>query len=95
MKKSFWRFCTFMTSFLSYSSLAMAATDPATQASTKMSDILFGTFGTSLSAILIGGTFILAYVGKITWDRFVFIGFCAAGFLGSKAIVSVIHSWVS
>lgn len=78
-----------------FSDLAMAYSDPATKSATKMKDILFGPLGTSLAAILIGATFILAYVGKTTWDRFIFVGFCSAGFLGSQSIVSLIQGWVS
>jgi type IV secretory pathway VirB2 component (pilin) len=80
---------------LMYSNLAMAYSDPATKASNQMKNILFGSLGTSLAAMLIGATFIMAYVGKITWDRFIFVGFCSAGFLGSQSIVSLIQGWVS
>lgn len=70
------------------------ALDPATNAANQMKGILFGGLGVSLSAIIIGATFIMANTGKISWDRFVFIGFCTAGFLGSPAIVGLIQSWV-
>jgi len=77
-----------------YSASALAL-DPATKAASKMQTIMFGTLGTSLCAILIGATFIMAKAGKISWDRFVFIGFCTAGFLGAPSIVSMIQGWVN
>lgn len=95
MKKNKWRTYPLVAGMIFYSNFAFAYMDPATEASSRMADILFGAFGMSLSAILIGATFLMAYVGKITWDRFVFVGFCAAGFLGSKSIVSIISGWVS
>tara|TARA_R110000868_G_scaffold207266_3_gene456239 strand:+ start:270 stop:584 length:315 start_codon:yes stop_codon:yes gene_type:complete len=76
--------------------LSAVASDmnPATTAAKKMNNILFGTLGTSICAILIGATFIMAKTGKITWDRFLFVGFCTAGFLGANSIVSLIQGWV-
>lgn len=81
--------------FLMTTGLSFAEIDPATRASARMSSIMFGQFGTSISAIIIGATFIMAKTGKITWDRFVFIGFCTAGFLGARSIVSIINGWVN
>lgn len=78
---------------LTKSSLAFAM-DPATKAAVKMHGIMFGTLGSSLAAILIGATFVMAKAGKITWDRFIFIGFCTAGFLGAPSIVEMISGWV-
>jgi len=69
--------------------------DPASKAAMKMHSILFGMLGTSLVGIIIGATFLMAKTGKITWDRFVFIGCCAAGFLGSPLIVTMIKDWVA
>ena len=69
--------------------------DPASKAAMKMHSILFGVLGTSLVGIIIGATFLMAKTGKITWDRFVFIGCCAAGFLGSPLIVTMIKDWVA
>jgi type IV secretory pathway VirB2 component (pilin) len=71
-----------------------AESDPASKAAGEMQTILFGTLGTSLCAIIIGATFIMAKTGKITWDRFIFIGFCTAGFLGAPSIVTSIQGWV-
>jgi type IV secretory pathway VirB2 component (pilin) len=81
-----------MTAFLS--SPVFAQMDPATNAANKMKTILFGGLGTSLCAILLGATFILAKTGKITWDKFIFLGFCTAGFLGAPSIVTLIKGWV-
>lgn len=75
-------------------STSVFALDPASRAASKMQGIMFGTLGTSLCAILIGATFIMAKAGKISWDRFVFIGICTAGFLGAPSIVSMIEGWV-
>jgi type IV secretory pathway VirB2 component (pilin) len=76
------------------SSLVFAETDPATKAALEMKAKLFGEFGFSLAAILIGATFVMAKAGKITWDRFIFVGFCTAGFLGAPSIVEMIKGWV-
>lgn len=80
---------------LTLSDMALANIDPATKAASGMRDILFGSFGLSLSAIFVGVTFLLAKTGKITWDRFVGLGICVAGFLGAPGIVTLLKSWVS
>ena len=72
--------------------ICLAEEDPMTTAGNKFSSILFGTFGTTLCAILIGATFLMAKAGKVSWDRFLFIGFCSAGFLGAPSIVSIIKN---
>lgn len=74
--------------------LAAYAQDPFSKSAGKISDILFGTFGTSIAAILLAATFVMAKVGKVSWDKFLFIGFCTAGFLGSKSIITMISGWV-
>lgn len=86
---------TTTTVFLVWPAVVFADVDPATRTAGKMQNILFGTLGTSLCSILIGATFIMAKTGKITWDRFMYIGFCTAGFLGSKSIVNLISEWVT
>ena len=73
---------------------AFADTDPISKAGNEMYLILFGALGTALCAIIVGATFVLANVGKITWDKFVFIGMCTAGFLGTPSIIALIKSWV-
>jgi len=79
-----------------YTSFAFAEdTDPATRAADKMQTIMFGSLGTSLATIMIGATFVMAKTGKITWDRFIFVGLCTAGFLGAPAIVNIIKSAVT
>jgi hypothetical protein len=92
MKKQFSRMYFLILVLLICSSTF--AMDPATRAATEMNTILFGALGTSISAIILGGTFILAKTGKITWDKFLFIGFCTAGFLGAPSIVTMIKGWV-
>lgn len=75
--------------------MAFAAnSDPFTGAGNGMKNILFGTLGTSLCAIIIGATFLMAKVGKISWDKFVQVGLCTAGFLGAPSIVTLVKSWV-
>lgn len=68
--------------------------DPMTKAGSQISAILFGTLGSTLCAIIIGATFLLAKVGKVSWERFVQVGLCTAGFLGAPSIVSLIQSWI-
>lgn len=75
-------------------SLCFGDIDPVTTTSNRFASILFGALGASLCAIIIGGTFIAAKVGKVTWDRFLFIAYCVAGFLGAPSIVSFIRSIV-
>ena len=68
--------------------------DPMTTAGNKFMLILFGSLGTALCCLIIGGTFVMAKTGKVSWDRFLFIGFCAAGFLGTPSIVAMIRNMV-
>lgn len=89
------RFCYyFLVVSLLMPSLCLADEDPMTKAGKTFSGILFGTLGTSLCTILIGATFLMAKAGKVSWDRFLFIGFCSAGFLGAPSIVYLIKSMV-
>jgi type IV secretory pathway VirB2 component (pilin) len=81
--------------FLSWPLLAFAENDPFTSAGNGIERILFGTLGTSLCGIIIGATFLMAKVGKISWDRFISVGICTAGFLGAPSIVYIIKSWVA
>ena len=74
--------------------ITFADGDPFTSAGTGISNILFGTLGMTLCAITIGATFIMAKFGKVSWDRFLTVAFCVAGFIGAPSIVSVIKSWV-
>jgi type IV secretory pathway VirB2 component (pilin) len=73
---------------------ALAENDPFTSAGNGIERILFGTLGTSLCGIIIGATFLMAKVGKISWERFISVGLCTAGFLGAPSIVYMIKSWV-
>ncbi|MCD6040280.1 MAG: hypothetical protein K0S27_1680 [Gammaproteobacteria bacterium] len=73
---------------------AMAENDPFTSAGNGIERILFGTLGTSLCGIIIGATFLMAKVGKISWERFISVGICTAGFLGAPSIVYMIKNWV-
>ncbi|MCE3237831.1 MAG: hypothetical protein K0R24_812 [Gammaproteobacteria bacterium] len=73
---------------------ALAENDPFTRAGNGIENILFGTLGTSLCGIIIGATFLMAKVGKISWERFISVGLCTAGFLGAPSIVYMIKSWV-
>ncbi len=73
---------------------AFAENDPFTNAGNGIERILFGTLGTSLCGIIIGATFLMAKVGKISWDRFISVGLCTAGFLGAPSLVYMIKSWV-
>lgn len=82
-----------MVTALIFPEIALAY-DPMTTASLKIENIMFGKFGMSISAIIIGATFLLAKTGKITWDRFIFIGLCTAGFLGSQSIVNTVRGCV-
>jgi type IV secretory pathway VirB2 component (pilin) len=75
--------------------MAFADNDPFTAAGNGMKGILFGTLGTSLCGIIIGATFLMAKVGKISWDKFMQVGLCTAGFLGAPSIVTLIKSWVA
>jgi hypothetical protein len=74
--------------------LAWADEDPMSKAGTAFYGILFGTLGTTLCAIIMGATFILAKVGKVSWDKFLYIGFCVAGFIGTPSIIALIRSAV-
>ncbi len=83
-----------LVGLLVYFPLAAYAEDPFSKSAGKISDILFGKFGTSIAAVLLAATFVMAKVGKVSWDKFLFIGFCTAGFLGSKSIITMIGGWV-
>jgi hypothetical protein len=56
--------------------------------------ILFGSFGLSICTIAVGASFLAAKFGKISWDQFLFIGGCTAGFIGTPSLISLISSWV-
>lgn len=71
------------------------ADDPFSKSATKMSGILFGTFGTAIASMLLAGSFFLAMVGKVTWNNFLYIGFCTAGFLSAPKIITLIQDWVA
>lgn len=75
--------------------LVFADENPLVSSSSHMSELMFGALGMSLCSIIFGATFIMAKVGKVTWDRFIQIGLYTAGFLGSPSIVLLIKSWVS
>lgn len=75
--------------------LAHAESDPFTKAGTGMSNILFGAAGTSIVGIIIGVTFKLAQLGKVSWDKFLQVTYCAAGFFGAPSIAMLIKGWVS
>lgn len=79
---------------LTYPMTALAL-DPISKASNKIESTLFGGLGISICSIIIGATFLMAKVGKITWDKFLFTAICSAGFLGSRSIVNIIQSCVS
>lgn len=68
--------------------------DPLTRSGSKIMAILFGRLGFSICALVLGSTFILALIGKVSWDRFIVIGFLTAGFIGAPSIVQLIASWV-
>ena len=72
--------------------LALADSDPFTSAGNKFMNILFGTLGMSLCTISLGVTFIMAKFGKISWDKFLFVGFCIAGFIGAPSIIEIIRN---
>ena len=74
--------------------LAMAEQDPFSKSASQMSTILFGPLGTTLCSIVLGATFVMAKVGKISWDKFLYIGFCTVGFLGSPKIVALFKGWL-
>ena len=74
--------------------IALAENDPFTKAGTGMMSILFGGLGVAICTIIIGSTFLMAKVGKITWDKFMQVMFCTAGFLGAPSIVMLIKTWV-
>jgi type IV secretory pathway VirB2 component (pilin) len=89
---NFFTFIAFL--FLIFPFSAFAESDPFTRAGNGIEHILFGTLGTSLCGIIIGATFLMAKVGKISWERFISVGICTAGFLGAPSIVYMIKSWV-
>lgn len=74
--------------------VAHADNDPFSKTAGRMSAILFGPFGTTIASILLAATFVMAKVGKVSWDKFLFIGFCTAGFLGSQSIIGIIKGLV-
>lgn len=75
--------------------LALAEEDnPFTRTGNAFYGILFGVLGTTLCAIIMGATFLLAKFGKVSWDKFLYIGFCVAGFLGTPSIIALIKSTV-
>ena len=71
-----------------------AESDPFSRAGNGISGILFGSLGTSLCGIIIGVTFLMAKVGKVSWDRFIQVGLCTAGFLGAPSLVTLLKTWV-
>jgi type IV secretory pathway VirB2 component (pilin) len=73
--------------------IAYADVDPFTSAGNGMTKILFGTLGTSLCSIIIAATFLMAKIGKVTWDKFISVAICTAGFLGAPSIVTLIKGW--
>jgi len=95
LKRFIKRSKSYLVLTLSIFSSCAFALDPETKAAQKVHSILFGSFGLSVCAIILGATFLLAKTGKITWDKFLFILLCTAGFFGSPAIVSTIQGWVS
>ena len=74
--------------------LVFAEEDPMSRAGQKFFYILFGSLGTTICALIMGATFILAKVGKVSWDKFLFIGFCTAGFVGTPSIITLLKSAV-
>jgi type IV secretory pathway VirB2 component (pilin) len=77
-----------------YCTGALADQDPFTKSSNHLMGIMFGPLGTRICVLSLASAFILAAQGKVTWDRFVFIALCIAGFMGSPLIVSMIKGWV-
>ncbi len=75
------------------SNIALAL-DPMTKASNKIESTLFGGFGLSMCSIILGATFLMAKVGKISWDKFLFTGMCCAGFLGAPSLINTLAGWV-
>jgi type IV secretory pathway VirB3-like protein len=84
----------FLVSITLFHCASFADEDPISKTGNKIYLILFGSLGVSVCAIIMGATFILAKVGKVSWDQFLYIGFCTAGFLGTPSIISIIKSAV-
>lgn len=91
---NFTRYCALLLSLLLPALSYAGDIDPMTSAGNKFMLILFGALGTAICCLIIGGTFVMAKTGKVSWDRFLFIGFCAAGFLGTPSIVAMIRNMV-
>lgn len=91
IKISFYLLTGFFVSFPAFA----GDNDPATKTGVHIANILFGQLGGAVCAIFIAATFIQAKTGKCSWDRFIFVAFCVAGYLGSLTIVNLIRSWVS
>jgi type IV secretory pathway VirB2 component (pilin) len=85
----------FLLTILPCVAFAFTEDDPISRVGNKMFLVLFGSLGVTLCAIIMGATFILAKVGKVSWDQFLYIGFCTAGFLGTPSIITVIKSAVA
>ncbi len=71
-----------------------ADVDPVTKGANQFVSILFGSLGTSLCILIIGSCFLMAKLGKITWDRFLYVGLLAVGFLGTPSIVALLSQMV-
>jgi len=93
-KNYLWHIRIFIATCLFIPAYAFADQDPFTNAGNHMRSILFGSLGCSLCAIVVGATFYMANIGKVSWERFIGVVMCTAGFLGAPSIVMVIKDWV-
>jgi type IV secretory pathway VirB2 component (pilin) len=84
----------FLGIYLFIPAYAFADLDPFTNAGNHMRIIMFGSLGCSLCAIVVGATFLMAKVGKVSWEKFITVGMCTAGFLGAPSLVALIKDWV-
>jgi type IV secretory pathway VirB2 component (pilin) len=82
------------STLFSIAAFADTENDPFTKTGNKMETILFGSLGLSLCTIVIGVTFLMAKFGKISWDKFMYIFFCVAGFLGASTVATIIANVV-
>lgn len=68
--------------------------DPLSKMGTTIYSSMFQGVGISLCAVIIGVTFLLAKVGKVAWDQFMWVGLCAAGFIGTPSLIKLIQTTV-